>query len=221
MIQLLIFSATSLILLGGHILAYFLLRKLLMINGLGGNLILIIVLSFLFLSVLASSFLIHKFDNLLTRTYYFFSGIWLGVLVNLGVMAALVLLARPILASFGLVFSLTQVKILFLLGVVVLSGLGIYRAFYPQIKSYEVYIKDLPDSWNNKTIAHLSDVHLGPVYRKKFLHKIVEKTNDFKPEAIFITGDLFDGMEADFTWLDDPLSKFEAKKRNILWFWKS
>jgi len=212
MTQLLIFAATSIILLGGHFLAFFLLRKILIINGLGGNLVLIIVLSFLFLSVLVSSFLIHKFDNLFTRTYYFFSGVWLGILVNLGIMATIVLLARPIFSSFGIIFSLTQLKLVFLLGVVILSGLGIYRAFFPHIKSYEVYIKDLPDSWNNKTIAHLSDVHLGPIYRENYLHKIVEMTNSIKPEAIFITGDLFDGMEANFSWLDEPLSKFEAKK---------
>ncbi|MDA3802664.1 MAG: metallophosphoesterase [Patescibacteria group bacterium] len=210
MTQLLIFASTSIVLLGGHILAYYLLQRLLIINE--GNIILICVLSFLFLSILISSFLIHKLDNGFTRNYYYFSSIWVGILVNLGVMAAIVLLARPILSSFGLSLSLIQFRAVFLIGVVILSGFGLYRAYYPRIKSYEVYINDLPDSWDGKKVAHLSDVHLGPIYREKFLARIIKKTNSINPEAVFITGDLFDGMEANFSWLDDPLKNFKSEK---------
>lgn len=210
MMQFFFFAFSALILLGGHALTYFLIVRLFGVESFSWRLGIIIAIIFLFLSVLVSSFLIHKLDNLFTRSYYIFSGVWIGILLNLGVTAVFVLLLRPILGAFDLSLSPIYFKLIFLSGILLLSGLGLYRAFNPAITFYEVYIKDLPEYWDNKVVAHISDVHLGPVYREKFLHKIIDKTNSFKPEAVFITGDFFDGMEGDFSWLKRPLEKFKT-----------
>ena len=39
----------------------------------------------------------------------------------------------------------------------------------------------------------LSDLHVGTIHNSGFLKRIVNKTNDLKPEVVFITGDFFDG----------------------------
>ena len=46
---------------------------------------------------------------------------------------------------------------------------------------------------NTVTIAHLSDVHLGPQLATKFSKKIVNKLKELNPDIVVITGDFADG----------------------------
>lgn len=53
---------------------------------------------------------------------------------------------------------------------------------------------------HNIKIAHLSDIHLGVLYKKNFIESIVSEINQIKPDIVVITGDLFDSsmtVEAD------------------------
>lgn len=56
---------------------------------------------------------------------------------------------------------------------------------------------------NNKIkIAHLSDIHLGVLYKKNFIESIVSEINQIKPDVVVITGDLFDSsMPVEVDWL--------------------
>lgn len=52
-------------------------------------------------------------------------------------------------------------------------------------------------------ILQLSDVHLGAVYQKKFVKKIVDKILDNKPDIVVITGDFFDdSLKVKEKWLE-------------------
>lgn len=42
-------------------------------------------------------------------------------------------------------------------------------------------------------ICHISDLHLGVFYKKKFVERIVATIKETKPDVICITGDVFDG----------------------------
>jgi hypothetical protein len=125
-------------------------------------------------------------------------------------MTAMVILLKIAMSGFGLSLSPFFIRSFFLAGLILISFLGVYRALVPAVTEYEIRIKDLPDSWEGKKIVHISDIHLGPVYREKFLHKLIDKINILEPEAVFITGDFFDGMEANFSWLKNPLAKIKA-----------
>jgi hypothetical protein len=57
----------------------------------------------------------------------------------------------------------------------------------------------------------LSDVHLGHIYREKFIKKVVEKVNSQEPEMVLITGDLFDGMDGNLAPIIQPLEDIRAK----------
>ncbi len=46
---------------------------------------------------------------------------------------------------------------------------------------------------DNIRIVQLSDIHIGGVYRERYLKRIVDKTNALNPDLVVITGDLFDG----------------------------
>jgi len=208
--QIVFFVFSALVVFVGHILFFFATIGFLGLTNLKAKLILAVILFFLFASIILSSFLVHQYDNIVTRCYYIFSGFWLGILLNICLILLLILIIKSIGLIFGFSLSVLALKCILVLGVSLLSLWGMYNAYAPAVKEYEVYIKDLPEFWDNKTVVQISDVHLGPVYREKFFLRVINKINTLKPEAVFITGDLFDGMETEFSWLNSPFSKLQA-----------
>lgn len=209
MMQLFIFGISAIILLFGHGLAWYIFS-----NYVGGNIFLInisiIVFSFFFISIVLSSYLIHRHDNLLTRVYYFVSGIWLGVLVNF--LLSFITLYLLKLTFPHSILEGEQLIIATLFLTIAISIYGVYNAYHLRVKEYEVKIKNLSPYWHNKEVVQISDVHLGPVYRKKSFTRMIDIINKLEPEAVFITGDLFDGMESDFSWLHHPFTRLNAKQ---------
>lgn len=210
--QLLFFAFSALGLLIGHISVYFLLMKVFSFSSSFSKAILMLVISTLFLGVLLSSYLIHVKDNVLIRFLYIFFSLWLGVLLNLILIAIFLFLAKITLNCFNISISLLYYQSSLIILTLLVSLLAVYRALVPTVVEYEAYIKDLPDAWDGKSIVHISDLHLGPVYRLNFINNLVKRINSLEPEAVFISGDFFDGMEADFSWLDKPLSDLKTKK---------
>ncbi len=212
MMQFIFYIFSLLVLITSHVLLWYIFIRLFNVSAFSTQLLVAIIILFLFLSVLAATYLSSKWNNWFTRGFYIFSGLWVGILINLGVVIALILLLKLL----GLIFIISipywLIKLIFWGGVSLLSAFGIYCALSIKITEYEVRIKDLPQAWNNKIVVQLSDVHLGPVYQKKFFYRLIKKINTLRPEAVFITGDLFDGTEADFAWLNHPFTKLQAPK---------
>lgn len=174
--------------------------------------ILALVLLFLFFSVIISSLLIHKKDGPWSRSYYFLSSFWVGIIVNMFLMGLIIIILKELAAAFAFSLPLSLIKIIFFAGTLLLSALGVYQAFVPKVFSYEVAIKDLPESWHNKTVVQISDVHLGPIHRQKFFNRLLKKIQQLNPEAVFITGDLFDGMKSEFSWVNNFFVELKAPK---------
>lgn len=82
------------------------------------------------------------------------------------------------------------------------------------IKTTEIRITYKGFPQNKKRIAHLTDLHLGPLYKKAFIQKIVTKLNEIKPDVIVITGDMADGT---LTVKTDWLSPFDTLNVPILY----
>lgn len=210
--QLIFFATSMLVLFVGHVFFWYVLIRFFHITSAYNQVMVAIVIFGLFLNALIASYIIHKCDNLFTRVYYLFSNLWVGLSINLCLMALLIALIRLAGWTFDFRVPDLYLKVILLAGALIISGAGIYRAFYPKITSYDVFIKDLPAAWDNKVVVQLSDIHLGPIYRKKFFDSLIDKTNKLKPEAIFITGDLFDGTESEFSWLNHPFARLQAPK---------
>lgn len=212
MMQLIFFAVSIFVLFLGHIVVWLILIGLLPVALLADRALLGAIVFGLFLSTIISSYLIHKWDSVFTRWYYMFAGFWVGLLANFGVMSVIVLTIKV----FSLFFPLPSLRILyqfiFFGGALLLSLYGLYKAWMPKVISYEVSIKDLPDSWDNKVVVQISDVHLGPVYRERFFGRLLKRVQALNPEAVFITGDLFDGMESDFSWLNHPFTKMSVPR---------
>lgn len=212
MMQLIFFAVSALVLLLGHFLAWLAVVKLFGVTTLTAKIIVAGAISALFLSAILSSYLIHKIDNLVTRWYYILSGFGIGVLVNFLLFVFVVITLKLILTWFGIQLTNNQGALIVVVGTIFLSAYGLFGAFSPRIKSYEVKIKDLPAAWEGKEVVQISDVHLGPVYRRHFFARVINQVNELNPEAVFITGDLFDGMESGFTWMNTPFSKLQSKQ---------
>lgn len=159
----------------------------------------IILLCGVFLTVLAP-LLVHWRDNMLSRALYLVVSLWPGIMLNSVLLAGLFFL----ISFLGLypASAWTPFAKSLLLGVFPFLLLlpEAWLAQSTKIKKVSVSIAGLPESWQGKEIVHISDVHLGPIWRQRFFDRLVIKVNSLKAAAIFITGDLFDGMDADFSW---------------------
>lgn len=212
MMQLVFFASSLLALLSGHALFWFVFIKFFHITVPHDQIMVAVIIAVLFSGFILSSYLIHKWDNFFTRGYYIFSGLWMGLFMNLCLIAFLIVIIKLVGPHWGFYLTENNLRLIFFGGSSLISAIGIYNAMVPKVVKYEVSIKDLPDSWDNKTVVQISDVHLGPVYRKKFFYRLIEQINKLTPEAVFITGDLFDGMEAEFSWMNHPFNNLKAPR---------
>lgn len=199
-----------LILFGSHFLVYFSLVIFFNITTASTKVIISLVLLFLALSFLLSSALAHWQDNWLTRGFYDLAGFWLGFLINLTLAILVVWFLFGLNYLLPLKINFSSLSIVLFVLALVYSLYGVWNAAKPQVKDIEVKMTNLPVAWQDKTIVQLSDLHLGYVHRRSFLAEVVEKTNAVKPEAVVITGDLFDGMDGDVSSFINILDNLQA-----------
>jgi uncharacterized protein len=79
-----------------------------------------------------------------------------------------------------------------------------------EIKHIPVYFPHLPDSLEGFRIVQITDVHVGPTVKRKFVEGIVNQISLLNPDAIVITGDLVDGNVGYLCRDTFPLSKLHA-----------
>ncbi len=201
----------SVMLLGFHFLLYFSIITFFEISELAiknGLLALFFVLA---CSFVLSTVFAHWNDNIITRIYYVFSSVWMGVLASLLAGSFFVWIIILINKIFHLNISSKYSAIVFFVFFLIVLIFGIFSAFDFRIKNIEVSIKNLPESWEGKTIIQLSDVHLGLVNRLFFARKINELVNSVDHDMVVITGDLFDGQAGDLGYFVSPLNDIKAE----------
>jgi hypothetical protein len=147
------------------------------------------------LSFIASSFLAHWYDGLLTRVLYFCSSLWLGVgltlltafAIGMGCLGYYPLLGRsPDLPWFGL--AAVGLTLLY-------SAYGDLERLPPAPCALHRPHQEPP--------ARLARQDVGANFRRasganpgrKFLSRVVAKVNAQNPAMVLITGDLFDGSD--------------------------
>ena len=213
MIRVILFAGIFLsVLLGSHLFLYYSIVQFFGITEVATKMYLIIALALLSSSFFISAALVKTHENAITSVMYTLASIWVGVLTNLTMVAAALWGMYIIGKVFGLPFSIFYMSLSLTIASLIVSGMGVYNAFHPEIKHIEVALKNLPEKWKEKTIVQLSDVHLGVINRKGFLEKVVEKTNSLNPEIVLITGDLFDGMDGALEGFVEGLKNFKTKK---------
>jgi uncharacterized protein len=176
------------------------------------KLIILLVLFLLTWSFPISMLISRINENVLSRGYYIVSGAWIGLLIYLLIATIPVWLIILITKFTKTKIDIKITAIFFFIVAILFTAYGLWNAQNARIKTVEIPIKNLPTEWENKKIIQLSDLHLGMVYGKGFLEKIIQKVNAENPYVVFITGDLFDGMDGTAGTLVGTLNKFQAEK---------
>ncbi|MBC8039757.1 MAG: metallophosphoesterase [Opitutaceae bacterium] len=87
---------------------------------------------------------------------------------------------------------------------------GLINAYWIRTTRITVALPNLPNSWQGRTVALVSDVHLGNVRGDAFVRRIVSRLNTLKPDAVLLAGDMFDGAEVDLATVAQSWGKLEA-----------
>ena len=65
------------------------------------------------------------------------------------------------------------------------------------VMQVDVPIANLPEALQGFTVAQISDIHVGPTIKTRYLQRIVDRVNGLNAHMVAITGDLVDGSVAE------------------------
>lgn len=168
--------------------------------------VLVIVLAFSFVVAALLSF---RFSNAPVRILYKIASLWLGFLNFLFWASCLTWLVWLVARFSGLVSHPDAARswiagCLFPLAIAV-GAYGAINARLIRIRRIAVKLPGLPEQWRGRTAVLLSDLHLGNINGAGFCRRVAETAARFKPDMVFLPGDLFDGTKGDLDRLTEPL----------------
>lgn len=79
------------------------------------------------------------------------------------------------------------------------------------VRRVRVPIEGLPSQLDGFTIAQLSDLHVGPTIRQRYLQRVVDAVNALGADMVAITGDLVDGTVPELREHVAPLARLKAR----------
>ncbi|MBV8657807.1 MAG: metallophosphoesterase [Burkholderiales bacterium] len=80
-----------------------------------------------------------------------------------------------------------------------------------QVVAVEVPVDNLPDALDGFTIAQISDIHVGPTIKRRYLERIVDRVNSLQADVVAVTGDVVDGSVADLAEHTAPLADLKGR----------
>ena len=149
------------------------------------------------LAFLPSSLLSWKVRSRSVGAVNVASGVAIGF-VSYFVLAALASWAVWALARLAGRASIPPFVVSLLYGGALLAGLaGLISAFWIRVTRVDVRLERLPAYWTGKTLALVTDVHLGNFRGKGFSRRVVARLAALRAECVLIGGDMFDGVRID------------------------
>jgi predicted MPP superfamily phosphohydrolase len=144
-----------------------------------------------------ATLLSFRFQHPLLRGFIVISAIFLGFM-NYGFLAAAlcwILAGAARLA--GLPVEARALAEALYGAAALATAYGLANAARIRITRVAVSLPNLPVAWRGRTIALVSDVHLGNIRGSAFVRRIVARLGELRPDAVFISGDMFDGTQLD------------------------
>jgi len=174
------------------------------------KLVLYAVMVFLTFSFITAFMLVHWRENFWTISYYKFAAAWMGFLIHGLAAVAAVWLILGIGRLSGLALSGKTIAAVFLVIAAAGSAFGMWAAFQPVVRDVSIPVRHLPESWTNRTIIQLSDIHLGHFHGRSFARRVVETVNSLDPDLVLVTGDIIDGMGGPYARNLEPFNDLRA-----------
>jgi uncharacterized protein len=75
----------------------------------------------------------------------------------------------------------------------------------------DVPLAGLPEALHGFTIAQISDLHVGPTIKRRFVERIVERVNRLEADVVAITGDIVDGSVRELAHHAEPLGRLASR----------
>jgi predicted MPP superfamily phosphohydrolase len=166
-------------------------------------------LAVLSISFLGASLLVFRYYNVVVRTLYKVGAVWLGTFNYLFMAAFVWWVAYGALSLANTKFSPRALAEALLGLAVIISVYGVVNASWTRVKRITLRLAGLPDSWRGRTIAIVSDLHLGNVRNAGFTRRIVRMIVREKPAMALIAGDLFDGTPLNAERAAAPLRELQ------------
>jgi len=148
------------------------------------------------LAFVAATFLGRRYSGFGLRRVYQISAVWLGIL-NFSFFAACAAWIVSIAALWlPIHFQPKTIAETFFSMALVASIYGLINANRLRVTRVTVNLPNLPAAWQGRHVALVTDLHLGKVRDARFTRRVVAKLQSLQPNAVFISGDMFDGPEA-------------------------
>ena len=161
-------------------------------------------------SFLATALLVHWHENVVIRFAYMISSVWLGLFLYLLMTTALCWLIFLLIKLSGIELSSSYFAAPLYVAAILFSAYAVWNAENPVLRTVNVKIAGLPEQWKGRTIVQASDIHVGAINRAGFAQKVADLINRAHPDAVMITGDLFDGTGENLNHLVEPLNQIKA-----------
>ncbi len=87
--------------------------------------------------------------------------------------------------------KLIKCFVIFILLLISIVLIGYFEAQNFHVKEYNIIDKSLPENFNGFKIVHFGDILYGTSTDKNFLNKVVKEINNYKPDIVIYTGDLY------------------------------
>lgn len=171
-----------------------------------------LVTALLALVFIPATILRFRTDNPVLRVIYAFSSSWLGALNFAFFAAAACWIVEGTNWLFGWQLPRFQIAAVFF-GVALLATVyGLINARWIRVTRITARLPRLPKAWQGRTAALITDVHLGPLSGAAFLRRVISRLRVLKPDAVFISGDMFDGPTLGLDRLIAPWNEFSTPR---------
>jgi predicted MPP superfamily phosphohydrolase len=168
------------------------------------------IFALLAMSFIPATILSLRHANFWARGFYKLSATWLGFL-HFGFLASICLWTLSGIGWLAGAGFDRSPPAMVLFGLAIAAGMAsMINAASIRVHRVTVRLPNLPASWNGRTAALISDLHLGHVRGRGFIQRIVRMLTGLKPDLVFIAGDLFDGAAVDVAGLVQPWREFSA-----------
>ncbi len=145
---------------------------------------------------------------------------WAGMLA-LGLSSTLLVLTllRDVVLLFAWPFGLLDLPqwtqwsaVAAVAGAALFMAVGLFNARRTaRVRNVEVPVADLPAALQGFTIVQISDIHVGPTIKRRYLQAIVDAVNHLQADAVAVTGDLVDGRVQDLAPDVAPLAQLRSR----------
>ena len=98
------------------------------------------------------------------------------------------------------------------------AGLALYSGeierHWLDVTERDFFLRNLPSAFDGMRIVQISDIHMDNYTEPFFLHRVVDRVNRIKPDAVFLTGDF---VTATFGWKPNLKPSARAFARGAAW----